>query len=296
MTTIATTAVRRYSELVAGFELPTVQLMAVNTSDAGIHVDATAAKHGFRSGLVPGVTVYTYVNRVLVSYFGAAWLSTGRTNIRFARPLYHGDAVVCRAVVTRRTDKTVEFEIWGENGEGEQCARGTASFPLLDSAAPPVGLPFVVDAAAAVAIPAATPEQVTTGVPFQPRVVVVDRQMNADYVERIGDAHLLYQRFAHPGIFLGRALGRGIAVGQGDLVDEDGVAPRGPAGIHVASEITAYLPALVDHAYTVYGIYLEHLIKNANSYYIFDIAITDEEGRCVYTAHMTRIYHIGRTV
>ena len=96
---------RRYGELVPGYELPEFQLKIKNTSDSGIHDDATASGYGYKGGLVPGNTIYSYMSRGLVGYFGSAWLASGQLQVRFARPLYEGEDMTCKYVVTERVEE-----------------------------------------------------------------------------------------------------------------------------------------------------------------------------------------------
>src|SRR4051812_14593576 len=68
-------------------------------SENRIHDDATAARYGFRGGLVPGITVYGYMTVPVVAAFGRAWLERGAMQIKFIQPIYEGDEVIVRTVI-----------------------------------------------------------------------------------------------------------------------------------------------------------------------------------------------------
>jgi hypothetical protein len=63
-------------------------------SENRIHDDQTAAAYGFRSGLVPGVTVYGYLTVPVIQRFGVHWLERGGMRVRFLEPIYEGEEVV----------------------------------------------------------------------------------------------------------------------------------------------------------------------------------------------------------
>lgn len=59
-----------------------------------IHSDEGAALYGFKGALVPGVALYAYCTQAAVRQFGPQWLASGRMNVRFAQPIYHGERIV----------------------------------------------------------------------------------------------------------------------------------------------------------------------------------------------------------
>ena len=70
---------------------------AATESENRIHDDEVARRHGFRGGLVPGVTVYAYMTHPVVARLGRAWLERGTITARFHQPLYDGDTVTVDA-------------------------------------------------------------------------------------------------------------------------------------------------------------------------------------------------------
>lgn len=76
---------------------PFLRIRAENTaldSENRIHDNRVAAEYGFRSGLVPGVTVYGYMTKPITDRFGSEWLHRGAMDVRFFEPFYEGEEVV----------------------------------------------------------------------------------------------------------------------------------------------------------------------------------------------------------
>jgi acyl dehydratase len=63
------------------------------TSENRIHDDEVAERHGFRGGLVPGVTVYGYACAPVVESLGPEFLTGGYAELRFVHPVYDGDRI-----------------------------------------------------------------------------------------------------------------------------------------------------------------------------------------------------------
>ncbi len=116
---------------------PVYRVRARNTATASenrIHDDATAARYGFRGGLVPGITVYAYTTVPVVAFFGRAWFERGAMQIKFIQPVYEGDEVIVRSVTeTRAADEpstsaaSSTLSITAERGDGLLCASATAT-------------------------------------------------------------------------------------------------------------------------------------------------------------------------
>jgi acyl dehydratase len=107
---------------------------AATDSENKIHADDVAQRHGFRGGLVPGVTVYAYMTHPVVAYFGRAWLERGTMTARFHQPFYDGDTVTVDAASVEPT----ALELTATNDAGTVCATGRAALPsATDAAAPP---------------------------------------------------------------------------------------------------------------------------------------------------------------
>jgi len=124
-----------------GSEIAPVTKVAKNTAPGqGIHDDDRARILGFQAALVPGITSLAYVIEMLMNFFGENWMASGEINLAFINPLYEGQRVMARAIVS---DKKVEdkglrlfLEVWAENDEGQKVAAGTASGLLSLVASP----------------------------------------------------------------------------------------------------------------------------------------------------------------
>jgi len=109
----------------------TYHVRARNTATASenrIHDDATAARYGFRGGLVPGVAVYGYMTVPVIEQFGRAWLEGVAMQVRFFQPVYDGDEVIVKAVADASATLSLIVERDGE----EVCARGAATINAPD--------------------------------------------------------------------------------------------------------------------------------------------------------------------
>lgn len=129
-------------------EVPPYRVRAHNAatdSENRIHDDAIARHHGFRGGLVPGVTVYAYMTYPVVAAFGRPWLERGAITARFHRPFYDGDTVTVSTTIIEPDT----LELTATNDDGIVCATARASLtpaqPLPDPArfppAPPTADP-----------------------------------------------------------------------------------------------------------------------------------------------------------
>ena len=108
------------------------RVRAHNTATASenrIHDDDTAARFGFRGGLVPGVTVYGYLTVPVVARFGRAWLERGAMRVRFFQPVYEGDDVIVKAEADASAGEASSstLALTAERDDGSVCAVATAS-------------------------------------------------------------------------------------------------------------------------------------------------------------------------
>jgi acyl dehydratase len=107
----------------------TYRVRARNTaadSENKIHDDATAARFGFRGGLVPGVTVYAYMTVPIVERFGFEWLERGSMQIKFHQPFYDGDEVIVRGEGDDDADP-ISLAITAAREDGTVCATALAT-------------------------------------------------------------------------------------------------------------------------------------------------------------------------
>lgn len=97
-----------------------------------IHTDIEVARRGGLPGTIAqGMMEFIYITELLTSFFGVSWFTTGWQKMKFLRPVFAGETVVCRGVVTGETSDTegtrLELEVWVENAQGQMTAAGWAS-------------------------------------------------------------------------------------------------------------------------------------------------------------------------
>lgn len=98
-------------------------------SENRIHDDRVAVAHGFRGGLVPGVTIYGYMVPPILEQLGREWLERGVANFRLVAPCYEGETVVARCDGSG---------VSAEREDGTLYASGTVS---MDEDGPSIGSP-----------------------------------------------------------------------------------------------------------------------------------------------------------
>src|SRR5579875_3671026 len=97
-------SLHRNSTIVGMVEYRVVARNPARTSENRIHDDEVAKRHGFRGGLVPGVTVYAYACAAIVDSLGPEFGERGSARLRFVAPVYDGDTAVARVGSTGHVD------------------------------------------------------------------------------------------------------------------------------------------------------------------------------------------------
>ncbi|HSB77686.1 MAG TPA: MaoC/PaaZ C-terminal domain-containing protein [Candidatus Methylomirabilis sp.] len=102
-----------------------------------VHTDIEVARRaGLKDTLAQGMMESIYLTELLTSFFGPTWFTTGWQKVKFIRPVYCGDRLTARGVVTgdrRESRRTrLEVDIWVENSAGEMTAAGGASGRLAE--------------------------------------------------------------------------------------------------------------------------------------------------------------------
>ena len=118
----------------------TYQVLAYNyahDSDNKIHDDETAARYGFKGGLVPGVADYGYLSRAVFQTWGEAWLRGGTMEAKFIKPIYHGEVATATASTEDDSGHADRLTLALLNPAGVRCAVGSASLQA-DTAAPDI--------------------------------------------------------------------------------------------------------------------------------------------------------------
>ena len=110
--------------------LPVYEVTAHNYAEEAenkIHNSDVAPSFGFKGGLVPGVGDHAYMTHPIVQALGREWLERGSMEVKFFKPIYHGELTRVTAQVTS-TDP-LEFKIELFNSEQTLCAVGVAGMP-----------------------------------------------------------------------------------------------------------------------------------------------------------------------
>lgn len=125
----------------AGSPLPEHRIKAsIEPADFNnrIQDDEYARHHGFRAGLVPGVSVYAYMSRPVAELLGREWLERGAAEMRFISPVYGGEDLRLGGTIgITREDGTLELSCQAANSQGAVCGTGTAQLPLAISSPEP---------------------------------------------------------------------------------------------------------------------------------------------------------------
>jgi hypothetical protein len=216
--------------LVVGTALPEYRVSATATQDAWenkIHEDGLAREFGFRGGLVPGVTVYSWMTRPVVAALGWAWLDHGTFSVRFAKPVYFGQPVTVRASVAAHSKDEVTIQARAVNDEDDVCATATMGLPL----GPLLPLP---DVAAYPAAPLPADRPLASRAFLASRTVLgtpelaLERSVVDAFLVKVGDTLTMYRDAdapAHPGLYLdqaNRSLDRNVRVSPWIHVESHG--------------------------------------------------------------------------
>lgn len=164
-----------------------------------IHEDGVARQLGFAGALVPGVELFARITTPLVAAWGAEWLSEGRADVRFRRPVYDGEELLVELADRRLTATGADGEVRCVGSADRRAER-----PDLG------GYPEV----------AAGEEQVDDPVvgPFGSVRELCTVEQNEWYLDAIGEPLPLYRDkgWAHPGMLMKavhRLLTRNVALG-----------------------------------------------------------------------------------
>lgn len=200
--------------------LPDYRVKARNTaatSENKIHDDAVARRHGFRGGLVPGVTVYAYMTQPLVSALGTAWLERGTASVRFVKPILDGEEVAIAGGITVHDARGLTVLLTARTAVSGECAALTATLPA--GLATPVNVALYETAPLPTERPPATREYLH-GVSVLGTVrTLYDEARAREYLAGISEDLPLYRDGAgvmHPAFFLdqaNRALDQNVRLG-----------------------------------------------------------------------------------
>ncbi|HVG18129.1 MAG TPA: MaoC family dehydratase [Blastocatellia bacterium] len=272
------------------YSLPPYRVRARNTSatsDNKIHDDETAARYGFRGGLVPGVTVYAYMTAPLVAQFSDAWLERGSMQVKFHQPFYEGEEVIVRAEVDAESDP-IKVAVRAERGDGTACATGLAT---IDDRSEWLGRPLIDDYPARPlppleARPQASRESVLKGRPLGTLTEKLDLA-DSTMLRRIDESLPVYfgeGAVAHPALLLG--LANQVLMRNFDL---------GP-WIHTASDLINWSAARHGEEISVRGRVADAFERKGHEFVRLDLLLVANATRVVQQVRHTAIYRISHRV
>ena len=97
-----------------------------------IHTDDLFAKKaGFKDTLCQGMQTTCWVSQMLANFFGSSWLTSGWMKMIYLKPVFRGESVTCRAVVsgveTIKEGPKLSLEVWIDKPDGTVTSVGWAS-------------------------------------------------------------------------------------------------------------------------------------------------------------------------
>jgi hypothetical protein len=266
-----------------GSRLPEYRVRACNHESGStnlIYNDDHARRHGFRAGLVPGVSLYAYVSRSLFEFFGTDWLERGSAEVRFVRPIYEGEETrVTGALSSIAKDGTVTVDFGAANPQGVTCAVGTARLPATSPDPGPElqdypagkgkwGRPISL-------------ELLKIGQSLNPIQSDVTRTQHWEYCQKmVKDHHAIYRQLLHPGWLASQA--DRILAANFDL----------PPWIHVSSSVQKYRSHSPECTVQIRGCVKDKFERKGHHFAVFDVALFCE-GHCLETNLHTVIFRIA---
>ena len=231
-------------------------------ADNAIHADDVAQQHGFSGALVPGVELFAYATSPLVAAWGLEWLSTGRIDLRFRRPVYDGEELLVELTGSALTVTGPDGEVRsvGSAGPGEGGVRGA-----------------YVDAPLPVSLPA-------DPVPGPLGTVRIEGTVadNLAYVAAVAEPVALYgtEAVAHPGALLRMV----------NLLLMSNVA-LGP-WVHTASSCRFLGLAPLPAQFAVQGVVTDLFRRNGHDYVRYDALVLADDQPVLEVDH-TAIYRLA---
>jgi hypothetical protein len=192
----------------AGSPLPEHRIKAsIEPADFsnGIQDDEYARRHGFRTGLVSGVSVYAYMSRPIVEFLGRDWLERGSAEMRFLRPVYEGEDLRLGGTIDSvKEDGTLLLNCQAANSQGVACGTGTAQLPTVIPFPEPI--PESYPAGRGKLHRPISLELLQAGEDLVPVFSEFTWNVHWQYCRKsIRDLHPLYEKAMHPGWLATRA-------------------------------------------------------------------------------------------
>ena len=266
-----------------GSALPEYRTKALNSgSNLGnlIHYDEHARHYGFRGGLVPGTSLYSYVTRSLVEFLGRDWLERGSAEVRFVHPVYDGEEIRiggCLSSITK--SGTLHIDVEGTNSQGVTCIVGVADLPQ-QGLTPEPKLDDYPEGRSKPRRPISL-DSLKVGTWLTPTSSEFTWNIHWEFCQKIiRDHHPIYRQLLHPGWLLSQA--NKILSSNYELT----------AWIHASSLVQHYHTQESECVVETRGRVAEKFERNGHHYVVLDLALFTDQ-RCLETIRHTTIFRIA---
>lgn len=248
------------------------------TSNNRVHSDEFAQEMGYRGALVPGSTVFSYLEPVIAEAFGGRWHEAGAAFVQFKGAVYDGDEL--QIVATPHPELAGALRVVVAP-EGADRPPVVADAWISTDAAPPDVRFYPLTA------PPAEPVPLTEAYALDTEWMgscpaPADRATIDDYLAKISDAPLPADAKV-PSSYLAKM--------YADLMRTN--VTRGPS-IHVSTRVQQHRAVELGEQLTVRGRIDRIYGRKAGRYYVLDMAWVDADERVVVTAEHTGIYDLRK--
>lgn len=183
--------------------------VSINSANK-IHDDATAARYGFRGGLVAGTLVYAHMTTPLVERLGERWLDASVSELKLLQPAYDGEWLTVAGDPLPADGAEAGYRVTVRNEAGTELAaletHCGGALPPLD---PRADLTPAPDDKPVLPI---TWERVQVDAPLRALHWAPTREALADWCAAAGDALALYREGEAPRLQPGMVLQAANAV------------------------------------------------------------------------------------
>ena len=267
----------------AGVFLPEYRVRAsIETADPRNQIsrDEYAWRYGFRSAVVPGISLFAYMSRSLVEFLNRQWLERGSAEVRFLHPIYHGEEIRVSGMVSALSQNgLISMDLQAVNNQGTICGIGIAQLPREI----PVPEPTVSDYPAGpqkLRRPISL-ESLQVGERLTPITSEFTWKVHWQYCQKsIRDHHVLYQSILHPGWITGRA--SEILVVNYDI----------PAWIDVACRVQNFHVLEEECLIETRGRVYSKFEVGGDHFIVLDLGVF-ARSRCLQSILYTAIFHIA---
>jgi acyl dehydratase len=179
--------------------------------DGSIHDDKSARQFGFRSALVPGPTVASYMTHLFIEAWGEQWLRHGAMTERNRRPVYEGQTMTATATPVRADANGLSADVVLRHQDDEEVACATGSMPR--AFAPPPDLAQFPHRPHLAVTPTVIAGGHKVGDFFRSTELRYSQEVHDDYLDKVGETLLIFvkDKVAHPGYLLGFTMREAIA-------------------------------------------------------------------------------------